>query len=420
MAAADSTPSSAAVLAQQQLVLLRVHSAVLSLLLSAVFYGIALSLAVCYFRRSAGQRGEPLFVRAYIWTTLAGGTACLAIQATVLYQDLTTLITTDAMSSPRLTVPQTLEAWVGAMFAVEVKVYYVYRAVRVTKHRSFQALAILLGLGTICGFLGRAIIAVRIRLDAAIPPRQAVAWTLPSAWVRRASPSESKQAYLDMMQAFAADGLLCALILVYELVYKRRAAVVTSSLVQQFTTVAVRSSVALLPLLYSMAVIMTVGFVTQKQVYIQTGLAMSRIFPFVSCCIVFTCLLERPSLGQRPLGTTTSDTLGTRTSAAKQSVQRPSFEQRPSQQLYNVAILSPEHPAHRDDAGEQEDSGGHDALHNEEFGKSRTQASPLTGPGASARVSRGARDERKSSDATKDEDEGGQISLRAFLAQSLV
>ncbi|BGO98073.1 hypothetical protein NBRC10513v2_002074 [Rhodotorula toruloides] len=306
------------------------------------------------------------------------------------------------MSSPRLTVPQTLEAWVGAMFAVEVKVYYVYRAVRVTKHRSFQALAILLGLGTICGFLGRAIIAVRIRLDAAIPPRQAVAWTLPSAW------------------AFAADGLLCALILVYELVYKRRAAVVTSSLVQQFTTVAVRSSVALLPLLYSMAVIMTVGFVTQKQVYIQTGLAMSRIFPFVSCCIVFTCLLERPSLGQRPLGTTTSDTLGTRTSAAKQSVQRPSFEQRPSQQLYNVAILSPEHPAHRDDAGEQEDSGGHDALHNEEFGKSRTQASPLTGPGASARVSRGARDERKSSDATKDEDEGGQISLRAFLAQSLV
>uniref|UniRef100_A0A0K3CP10 Uncharacterized protein n=1 Tax=Rhodotorula toruloides TaxID=5286 RepID=A0A0K3CP10_RHOTO len=378
MAAADSTPSSAAVLAQQQLVLLRVHSAVLSLLLSAVFYGIALSLAVCYFRRSAGQRGEPLFV---------------------LYQDLTTLITTDAMSSPRLTVPQTLEAWVGAMFAVEVKVYYVYRAVRVTKHRSFQALAILLGLGTICGFLGRAIIAVRIRLDAAIPPRQAVAWTLP---------------------AFAADGLLCALILVYELVYKRRAAVVTSSLVQQFTTVAVRSSVALLPLLYSMAVIMTVGFVTQKQVYIQTGLAMSRIFPFVSCCIVFTCLLERPSLGQRPLGTTTSDTLGTRTSAAKQSVQRPSFEQRPSQQLYNVAILSPEHPAHRDDAGEQEDSGGHDALHNEEFGKSRTQASPLTGPGASARVSRGARDERKSSDATKDEDEGGQISLRAFLAQSLV
>ncbi|PRQ69959.1 hypothetical protein AAT19DRAFT_11612 [Rhodotorula toruloides] len=197
------------------------------------------------------------------------------------------------MSSPRLTVPQTLEAWVGAMFAVEVKVYYVYRAVRVTKHRSFQALAILLGLGTICGFLGRAIIAVRIRLDAAIPPRQAVAWTLPVRHFWRSLPLHLTHFIVQSAWAFAADGLLCALILVYELVYKRRAAVVTSSLVQQFTTVAVRSSVALLPLLYSMAVIMTVGFVTQKQVYIQTGLAMSRIFPFVSCCIVFTCLPAR-------------------------------------------------------------------------------------------------------------------------------
>lgn len=43
-------------------------------------------------------------------------------------------------------------------------------------------------------------------------------------------------------QAFTIDGFLCAAILVYELVWKRRATVVKSSLVQQFVVVAMRSS----------------------------------------------------------------------------------------------------------------------------------------------------------------------------------
>lgn len=43
-------------------------------------------------------------------------------------------------------------------------------------------------------------------------------------------------------QAFTTDGFLCAAILVYELMWKRRATVVKSSLVQQFAVVAMRSS----------------------------------------------------------------------------------------------------------------------------------------------------------------------------------
>ncbi|BGP30456.1 hypothetical protein JCM10296v2_002211 [Rhodotorula toruloides] len=396
MAATDSTPPSAAILAEQQVLLLKARSAVLSLLFAVVFYGIAVSLAVCYLRRSSGQIYEPLFVRAYVWTTLASGAACLAIQATVLYQDLTTLVTMEQLSSSRLTVPQTLEAW----FAVEVKVYYVYRAVRVTKHRPLQALAILLGLGTICGFFGRAIVAVRIRLGAAIPPRQAVAWSLASAWT------------------FAADGLLCASILVYELVYKRRATLVRSSLMQHFTAVAVSSSVALLPLDFSRALMYAVAY-TQKPVYMQTSFAMSRIFPFVSCCIVFTCLLERPSLDTRHVHATVPNILGTRTSGTKQSISQPFLHDRPSQRFYDVAVLYAEHSPSRVDGGMQEATGEPVVLYDEELGTSEQSPQPF-GPGASARVSRAARDERKSSDETKDEDEAEEISLRGFLAQSLV
>ncbi|GAA6031419.1 hypothetical protein NBRC10512_001951 [Rhodotorula toruloides] len=401
MAAADSAPSSAAVLAEQQIILLKAHSAILALLFAAVFYGIALSLAVCYFRRSAGQIHEPLFVRAYVWTTLAGGAICLAIQATVLSQDITTLVTISTLPSSRITVPQTLEAWVCAMFAVEVKAYYVYRAVRVTKHRFLQALAILLWLGTVCGFLGCAVVTLQIRLGATIPPRQAVAWMLASAW------------------AFAADGLLCASVLVYELVYKRRAAIVRSLSMHQFTVVAVSSSVALLPLLFSMAVMDTVAYVTQKPVHVQTGFAMSRIFPFVSCCIVFTCLVERPSLGVRYVSATVSNTSCTRREGTKQSASHPSLHDRPSQQLYDVAVLSAEYPPCRLDDALKEGTGGCEAPRDKKFG-SNPHTPPLTGPGASAQPARAIRGERRSSDETKDEADDEQISLRGLLAPSPV
>ncbi|KAJ8295751.1 Histone acetyltransferase type B subunit 2 [Rhodotorula toruloides] len=373
MAAADSAPSSAAVLAEQQIILLKAHSAILALLFAAVFYGIALSLAVCYFRRSAGQIHEPLFV---------------------LSQDITTLVTISTLPSSRITVPQTLEAW----FAVEVKAYYVYRAVRVTKHRFLQALAILLWLGTVCGFLGCAVVTLQIRLGATIPPRQAVAW---------------------MLAAFAADGLLCASVLVYELVYKRRAAIVRSLSMHQFTVVAVSSSVALLPLLFSMAVMDTVAYVTQKPVHVQTGFAMSRIFPFVSCCIVFTCLLERPSLGVRYVGTTVSNVSCARTSGTKQSISHPSLHDRPSQQLHDVAVLSAEYPPCRLDDALKEGTGGCEAPRDKKFG-SNPHTPPLTGPGASAQPARAIRGERRSSDETKDEADDEQISLRGLLAPSPV
>ncbi|GEM07071.1 hypothetical protein Rt10032_c02g1088 [Rhodotorula toruloides] len=383
MSAASLLSSAAgAALAQQQDVLLQVHGALLAVMFAAVFYvrvsqGVAVSLAANYFRRASSQKDESIFVWTYVWTTMAGGTACLAIQASALYRDLTTLSTHGAASTSRVTVMQTLEAW----FGVEVNAYYVYRAVRVTNYRILQTLAVLLGLGTVAGFLGCAIVTVRVHLHDALPHKEA-------AW------------------AFAADGLLSALILFYELVYKRRAAVFKSSLVQQFTIVALRSSVALLPLLFSMAVMVTVGFVTQKRVY--------------------PGLLERPSLSRRSNNTTLSVTLGTRANAAKPSAQRRSLEQRPSHHLYHVAIVSREHPAHRDADGAQGVLIEQDAPYGDELEASEApQAPPSTAPGPSTQVSWVARikvrqGKRESQESESEASDGEQISLRAFLRHSLV
>lgn len=255
----------------------------------------------------------------------------------------------------------------------------------------------------------------------------------------------------------------------------------------QFTVVAVSSSVALrapdsshpvwisahhplacaVPLLFSMAVMDTVAYVTQKPVHVQvherderesngtndvfsclqTGFAMSRIFPFVSCCIVFTCarpqslahaklttdeasalidplgtltgLLERPSLGVRYVGTTVSNVSCARTSGTKQSISHPSLHDRPSQQLHDVAVLSAEYPPCRLDDALKEGTGGCEAPRDKKFG-SNPHTPPLTGPGASAQPARAIRGERRSSDETKDEADDEQISLRGLLAPSPV
>ncbi|GAA6045651.1 hypothetical protein NBRC10513_005066 [Rhodotorula toruloides] len=279
---AASSPAAAAMELMKQLVLLRLHSSVLALLFAAVFYGIAVSLAASYFRRSAGQRSEPVFVRVYVLAIVAGGTAYLAIQATMLCQLLTALLTgVPPLPGARPTIAQTLETWIVSLFALTVESYFVYRAVRVTHNRFLQALAILLGIGALSGFIGFAVINTRMRFGAVVSPRQVLTYIFAATW------------------AFTTDGLLCASILLYELVYKRRSSVVRSSLVQQFTVVAVRSSGLVALLLVSTAAMGTIGYVSQDPLYVQTGFAMSRIFPFVSCCIVLACLLERSSLTNR-------------------------------------------------------------------------------------------------------------------------
>ncbi|BGP30458.1 hypothetical protein JCM10296v2_002213 [Rhodotorula toruloides] len=143
---AASSPAAAALASMKQLVPLR-------------------QLLPSYFRLSAGQRSEPVFVRVYVLAIVAGGTAYLAIQAVMPYQLLTALLTgVPPLPGARPTIAQTLETWVVSLFALTVESYYVYRA--------------------------------------------ALTYIFAATW------------------AFTTDGLLCASILLYELVYKRRSSVV--------------------------------------------------------------------------------------------------------------------------------------------------------------------------------------------------
>jgi hypothetical protein len=131
-------------------------------------------------------------------------------------------------------------------------------------------------------------------------------------------------------------------------------------------------------------------------------------------------LLERGTLTSPHIDTTTSDTLGTRTT--KHSMPYSSLEQRPSQQLYNLAILSPEHSPHLDKHNSEECSGCRYAPRDETFGEIEAQATSATGSKASAQVSWAGRDQRTSShtEDAKTPDEEEQISLRSFLRRSLV
>ncbi|GEM07068.1 hypothetical protein Rt10032_c02g1085 [Rhodotorula toruloides] len=252
----------------------------------------------------------------------------------MMYQLLTALMSTAPPPlNARPTIAQTLENWVVPFFALGVEAYYVYRAVHVTKHRILQALAISLGFAALVGFLGFAVVNTQIRFGAAIPPKQALTYIFSACW------------------AFALDGLVCASILVYELVYKRRATNVKSSLVQQFAEVALRSSGLVVVMLISTAVVVTLAYVSENPVYVQTSVAISRIFPFISCCIVLTCLLERPSLND-------SYTDPTLTFGSTLDAVTASRQPRPSTQVFAVTVLPTDDDEESSPMDEKGEGGG--------------------------------------------------------------
>ncbi|PRQ69963.1 hypothetical protein AAT19DRAFT_11616 [Rhodotorula toruloides] len=93
---------------------------------------------------------------------------------------------------------------------------------------------------------------------------------------------------------FLADSLFCAGVLVYELVYKRRNELAKSSLVQQFTALALKTSLVIVIFVLIGAIAITHAFVYGSLVSGQVSLAMGNLFSFASCCCVAICAFPSP------------------------------------------------------------------------------------------------------------------------------
>ncbi|BGP23161.1 hypothetical protein JCM10295v2_002055 [Rhodotorula toruloides] len=281
---ADAGIPAAQMTALRQLALVRAHAAVLVLVFQSIFYGIFVALAWEYYRRFRRRDGERLFLQVFMAVLLVLSTAFLALCAAVVYQYGSQLVLNGGLLSLEPTIAQTVQPFLLAIvrtlpfvnrkpvlmdflhqFSTVAEVYWVYRAVQVAQNWISRIIAAGLWILSLAAFSGHCSVVTLIYL-------------LIGTWL------------------FLADSFFCAGVLVYELVYKRRNELVKSSLVQQFTALALKTSLAIVIFVLIGAIATTHAFVYGSLVSGQLALSMANLFSFASSCCVAISLLQRSSL----------------------------------------------------------------------------------------------------------------------------
>ncbi|BGP30460.1 hypothetical protein JCM10296v2_002215 [Rhodotorula toruloides] len=254
---ADATVPAAQLAALQHVALVRSHTTVLVLLFQSIFYGIFVALAWDYYRRFRRRDGERLFLQVFVAVLL------------VAYQSISQLVTNGGTLAFRPTVAETVQPFLLTVFSTVAEVYWVYRAVQVAQSWFSRALAAELWIVSLAAFSGHCSIVVQMRMGETFSTRRTLDYLLVGTWL------------------FLADSFFCAGVLVYELVYKRRNELAKSSLVQQFTALALKTSLAIV-------IFVLIGAIATAHAFI--ALSMGKLFFFASCCCVAISLLQRSSL----------------------------------------------------------------------------------------------------------------------------
>ncbi|BGO89970.1 hypothetical protein NBRC10512_001954 [Rhodotorula toruloides] len=275
---ADAAIPAAQLAALRHVALVRTHAAVLVLLFQSIFYGTFVGLAWEYYRRFRRRDGERLFLQVFVAVLLVVSTAFLALCAAVAYQYISQLVANGGTLAFRPTIAATVQPFLLTVFSAVAEVYWVYRAVQVARSWFSRALAAGLWILSLAAFSGHCSIVLRMRMGETFSTRRTLDYLLAGTWL------------------FLADSFFCAGVLVYELVYKRRNELAKSSLVQQFTALALKTSLAIVIFVLIGAIAITHAFVYGSLVSGQVSLAMANLFSFASCCCVAISLLQRCSL----------------------------------------------------------------------------------------------------------------------------
>ncbi|BGP23160.1 hypothetical protein Rt10032_c02g1084 [Rhodotorula toruloides] len=231
-----------------------------SVALAAIFQGMFLVLAVEYYKRFGRNEGERMYMRVYV--------AALLVLSTVHLSLIITLIQNNGMLGMRPTLALTIQPWVLSAFCFLTEFFWVYRAVHVSQSRLARVVAAGLWVLAAEAFIAQAATVLQRRLNGDIA----------------------------MREIYFADTVVCAAILVYELIWKRRQELAVSSPLQQFIGLALKTSLIIMVLVAIGAIATTHAFVSGDADSTGVAMAMPNIFPSASCCCIAVSLLQRQSL----------------------------------------------------------------------------------------------------------------------------
>ncbi|GAA5993380.1 hypothetical protein JCM11641_008431 [Rhodosporidiobolus odoratus] len=196
-------------------------------------------------------------------TQISAAVFFLTILATT-WDDATDAIRLGGLFPPLFGRLHLIESWIVTFVNALLEAFWTWRACRITASRSLRGLACLTWFTSIGGFLGTSVLATQQYIGQEISFER-------SLWVT------------------LVNALLCASIIGYELVWKRRESLLKSTLVSQFAQVALRTSLVAVIIDAIGAISITYSHVTGDGNGLLITYVCARIYQFASLdCILYS------------------------------------------------------------------------------------------------------------------------------------
>ncbi|GAA5910270.1 hypothetical protein JCM8208_003490 [Rhodotorula glutinis] len=234
-----------------------------------------LMYTVRYYRLYGGPKGDSRLLRGYVALSLVLGLNFAAANTALAWTSISEVVAQGFVNPLAVTGVTVWWVWSLAIFGPLATIYWVWRACRVSRQRWVRIVAIIGWVSAITGFLVFAGLMSSLHWGHV--------YTI-------------KQLQTCALVAGTVDGLWCGGVLMYELVWKRRASLAKSSVVNAFTAVALKTSALTCLVALAAAICITISFRNVDTAAFHAFLFVVSCLPFSSSsCAIFT-LIHRNTL----------------------------------------------------------------------------------------------------------------------------
>ncbi|GAA5910273.1 hypothetical protein JCM8208_003491 [Rhodotorula glutinis] len=257
----------------------QLQAALVGQLFVGIVYATHVLSTIQYYRKFGGRDGDKKSVQLYVGCALFLGTAFAAINTAVSWRWLTHAITfgyTDLV----VRNSDVIWTWTLGAFTTTTEAYWVWRVYRVSRQLVVRIVAVALMAMSSASFIALSCIVTSQRFGAVITVEHIQLCALIGIWL------------------LTVDYMWCGGVLAYELVWKRRARVVRSTLVSAFTALALKTSVFICLGTIAGAICASITYAWSSARAYQAFNFFAVTFPFASSTSVCISLLQRNSLRQ--------------------------------------------------------------------------------------------------------------------------
>ncbi|GAA5859193.1 hypothetical protein JCM8547_008910 [Rhodosporidiobolus lusitaniae] len=275
----------------------RAQADLISLLFSAVLFGVATPLFFRYlslFWNGNGVKNTPqdgVWLRGFVLALFMFATGYIAVIAAAAWDHLTTSIAAAGVFSPASTSLQTSQNWVLLVYGGVVEGYWTWRICRVGRHWMIEVIAVAVWCSSVAAYLAVCVLSTRALLGF--------------------NSTFSTIALILMIGIWLSliTTIITSSVLGYEIWRKQQGSIVPSSRMERLMELALRTTAAIVVCTIASAVSATVAYATGSNTALLSSMVTTDLYFFGSLNCVLYSLLTRHSTRRPSIASTANRTL---------------------------------------------------------------------------------------------------------------